>query len=608
MGGLPGLLFIAGVVYAFTFRFGRWSVRGPFRRVGSMLGCDNGRTCHVLKGRIGARRLVLKVLRYGGGRIGSVFRRFNVGASMLHSALCSSRRRTVSGVSTRRVTRARRKQTLGCSGRADRIVDRTVVRTHLYRKGTTLMRPRRLLLTVLGGSRYSPTGLLVARNLACGGLFSCVGNVGLSVSGGLGGLGRRMRGCGHGRVSKSSRRRTMSRGPRARATPRLRRRSTRNSVGVVSLQSGRRLPRGLRRTSASALPSNTTSTRSGRKSLLSPRRRPLSFDRGRGSNGKGRNNGGNGGTHGMINTGPAGSGAPCLSGFDCSLAGTTGSNDLSPMMKESGRVAHLVRVLKEEGGGGPMLVNRPNINGDTVMRKLTRVVTGNSRDSLFFGGQMLDLSVANVITNAGCENRFRRHVGNIVGRLRGGPGVVIFVSRVRALVNTNNTRKDVSTTGVVGPTLTHNFVRYVKTAALGRCHGDVRGSNTLRHEFRGVVMRPAATRRALRVLRGVGRGCRRRRGIDCASRTLGTYMGLTSECVRSHSFPSGTVSIVSRTNTRVRVGDTAIPSRLVRTRGGLGTAVTGGRTTITDRGFRVTTALESCRAGRRHSVRVVHGR
>lgn len=292
--------------------------------------------------------------------------------------------------------------------------------------------------------------------------------------------------------------------------------------------------------------------------------------------------------------GPTGS-APMLSGFNASVAGTTRRKGLSPMINQIGRVRQLTRVLDHHGGGGPVLVNRPKINGSTVIRKLTLQVIRGGMSHVLFSGQIVTLSVATIITNAGCHKRFRRHVHSVLGRLGGGPGVVLFVSRVRAVIKTNSTTNSVSTTGVLGPTLTENRVRYVKTAALSRCHRGVRGSNTLRHQFRGIVMRPAATRRALRVLGGVGSGCRSRRGIGCASTTLRTYIGLASQCVASHGFPSGTVSTLSRTNSHMRLAGVATPGRVRRRRGLVSRVGSLGGRTIELRGFRLTT---DCHSGR----------
>lgn len=292
--------------------------------------------------------------------------------------------------------------------------------------------------------------------------------------------------------------------------------------------------------------------------------------------------------------GPSGS-APILSGFNMSVAQTTRRNGLSPIINHRHRVRHLTRVLDHHGGGGPILVNRPKIKGSTVMRNLTLHVIRGGISHVLFRGHIIVLSVTSIITKAGCHNRFRRHVHSVVGRLRGGPGIVLFVSRVRAVMNTNTTTNSVSTTGVLGPTLTHNRVRYVKTAALSRCEGGVRGSNTLRHHFRGIVMRPAATRRALRVLGGVGRGCRSRRGIDCASRTLRTYIGLSTHCVASHGFPSGTVSTLSRTNSHIRLAGVGIPGRVRRRRGLVRRTHDLGTRTMGSRGFRLTTDCHSHR-------------
>lgn len=292
--------------------------------------------------------------------------------------------------------------------------------------------------------------------------------------------------------------------------------------------------------------------------------------------------------------GPAGS-APILSGFNASVAGTTRRNHLSPIIKHRQRVRHLTRVLDHHGGGGPVLVNRPKIKGSTVIRNLTLHVVRGGISHVLFSGHIITLSVTTIITNAGCHKRFRRHVHSVLGRLRGGPGIVLFVSRVRAVMNTKSTTKSVSTTGVLGPTLTHKRVRYVNTAALSRCQGGVRGSKTLRHHFRGMVMRPAATSRALRVLHGVGSGCRSRRGMGCASTTLRTYIGLASHCVASHGFPSGTVSTLSRTNSHMRLAGIDMPGRVRSRRGLVRRTGGGGGRTIGSRGFRLTTDFHSGR-------------
>lgn len=254
-----------------------------------------------------------------------------------------------------------------------------------------------------------------------------------------------------------------------------------------------------------------------------------------------------------------------LRGCTGGLMRRTHDNGLSPMVNHSRRVHHILRVLSHHAGGGPVLVNRPNANGATVIRKLTRHVIHNSIPRGLGGGRLCSLSVNTLITNTGCGNRFRRHLGDIVGRMAGtGNRVVLFVSRVRALMNTNNNRNTVSTTGVLGPTLTHNRLETVNTAALGRCRGCFRGSGTLRHQFRAIVIGRPSRMSTVDVLHNVGRHCRGRRGIHVRSSTYVTTIGLSRECVSSEFLPSGTVSLVSRTTTGLHVRHSSIPRRLSR--------------------------------------------
>lgn len=158
------------------------------------------------------------------------------------------------------------------------------------------------------------------------------------------------------------------------------------------------------------------------------------------------------------------------------------------------------------------------------------------------------------MTNAGCHNSFRGHFGTLLGRLRRSAGDVLFVSRVRAVVNTNTTSNNrISTTGLVGPLLSDNGVHMVNSAACRRFDGVFRGSHTLTHHFRGVSVARPSVRRAIRVVGNLGPGCRTRRSIHCATGTIHTTMRLTIGCVGSHRLPSGTVSIVSRTNTHTHL-------------------------------------------------------
>lgn len=284
-----------------------------------------------------------------------------------------------------------------------------------------------------------------------------------------------------------------------------------------------------------------------------------------------------------------------LSGFNESLARTTGGNRVSPMVNERGRVREIVRVLSHHAGGGPILVNRPNMNGATITRKLTLRVTGNGIPRVLGSGQIIDLSLANVMTNTGCENSFRREVGTTVSRIGGSGGAVLFVSRLRAVINTNTTRNDTSTTGVLGPSLTENSFRIVNTAALGRCEGCVRGSTTLRHHFRPMGINRPAPRRTMRVLGNLHSDCRTRRGIGVASRTVGTTMALSSECVTSHCLPSGTVSLVSRNTSGMELTSLASPSGMGRLRSRVTSCRGRGTDTVGRRSFRETTQLHSRR-------------
>ncbi len=301
-----------------------------------------------------------------------------------------------------------------------------------------------------------------------------------------------------------------------------------------------------------------------------------------------------------------GSGAPALTGCKHSLARSTGGKGVSPIVKHRDRIRHIVRVLYHHAGGGPYLINRPNINGATVVRKLTRRVYSNGIPRVLRSGQVFDLSLANVITNAGCHNSFRRQVGTIVSRIAGSRGVILFVSRVRAVVNTNSTRKSASTTGVLGPSLTHNRFRLVNTAALARCHGGVRGSSTLRHHFRPMAMGRPSRRSDVLVLGNVHSGCRTRRGIAVASRTVATTIGLSSHCVASHFLPSGTVSLVSRTSSGMELSTSVIPRGVGRLRRALLDARSRGRRTVDSRDFRGTTGLHSRMLGLGARLRSTH--
>lgn len=260
-----------------------------------------------------------------------------------------------------------------------------------------------------------------------------------------------------------------------------------------------------------------------------------------------------------------------LRGCTVGLGRTTHDNGLSPMVKQSRRVQHMLRVLDHHAGGGPVLVNRPNANGATVMRNLTRHVLENSMPRGLESGRMCSLSVNTLMTNTGCGNRFRRQLGSIIGRMVGSrKGVVLFVSRVRALINTKGNRNTVSTTGVLGPTLTHKRLHTVNTAALSRCRGCFRGSGTLRHHFRVMrISRPSALD-AVSVLHKLGRHCRGRRRMHVGSSTVVTTMRLDDHCVASHFLPSGTVSLVSRTTTGLHVRMSSIPRSLSRVSHGVG--------------------------------------
>lgn len=243
-----------------------------------------------------------------------------------------------------------------------------------------------------------------------------------------------------------------------------------------------------------------------------------------------------------------------LSGCKGGLALITDRGGVSPMVKERGRVRETVRVLDEEAGGGPMFVKSPNIKGASITRKLTTGVTDKGIPSGLVKGILCALSVKSVLTKTGCENRFRREVGRIMSRMIGGKGVVLFVSRLRAVVNTKSAKRDaVSTSGVLGPMLSEKSVRVVKTAAVSRCEGRVRGSSTLREEFRPILVARPAGRRAVGVLRKLERGCRSRRGMGVACRTVMTTMSLSVECVASEFLPSGTVSLVSRSTSEMEL-------------------------------------------------------
>lgn len=254
-----------------------------------------------------------------------------------------------------------------------------------------------------------------------------------------------------------------------------------------------------------------------------------------------------------------------LKGCTVGLGRHTHDNGLSPIVNHSSRVHHMLRVLDHHAGGGPVLVNRPNINGATVTRKLTRHVIQNSMPRGLGSGRVFSLSVKTLITKTGCGNRFRRHLGTMINRIAGSSKrVVLFVSRVRALINTNGNRNTVSTTGVLGPTLTHNRLHSVNTAALSRCRGCFRGSGTLRHHFRVIVISRPGRLSTVSVLHNLGRGCRGRRGIHVGSSTVVTTIRLSAQCVASQFLPSGTVSLVSRTTTHLHLRVSSIPRSLSR--------------------------------------------
>lgn len=282
-----------------------------------------------------------------------------------------------------------------------------------------------------------------------------------------------------------------------------------------------------------------------------------------------------------------------------SLARHTTRKGVSPIIKEGRRVCHLVRVLDQEAGGGPYLIKRPKINGATVVRNLTREVTSNIIPRGVGSGGVCDLSLPKLVTNSGCHNRFRRHVGNLVSRMRTYKGMVLFLSRVRAVVNTKNTRKTVSTSDVLGPSLTENRVRLVNTAAVTRCQGCVRGSTTLRQEFRPIAVRRPARRRYIRVLGNLGRGCRTRRGIIVRRRTLRSTMRLSRHCVASQGLPSGTVSILSRTYSGMDLGKCRIPRGLGRLRRTIGRLTSRGRRDVRQKSFTRTSLVR----GRRSTIR-----
>ncbi len=290
--------------------------------------------------------------------------------------------------------------------------------------------------------------------------------------------------------------------------------------------------------------------------------------------------------------------APLLRRCKQSLAHVTQTKQLSPIVKQRARLRQILRVLYHHAGGGPYLVKRPKIKGATIIRNLTRHVTTSRIPRVLQKGQLIALSLANVITNAGCHNSFRRQMGGTIIRIRGTKSILLFVSRLRGLVNANTTRKTISTTGVLGPILTQKRLRLVKTAALARCHQRVRGSTTLRHHFRPIAIKRPATRRAVTVLQKLQSGCRTRRHVGVDSRTLSTTITLSGQCVPSHFLPSGTVSLVSRTTSHLQLAARTTPSSIGRLRDRTTQLSTRGQTTVRRRSFRLTTHLQS----RRHHL------
>lgn len=285
----------------------------------------------------------------------------------------------------------------------------------------------------------------------------------------------------------------------------------------------------------------------------------------RGNSAGANGNSGGGGNGGNEGSSPHGFLGGCYGG----LATGTGHNRVSTVVNERGRVSHTVRVLYHEAGGGPYLVNRPKMKGATITRNLTVGVTGNRIPTGLTSGRVCLLSLATLITNARFENRFRNEVGNLISRIGDRKGVVLFVSRIRGLINAKSDRNAVGTTGVLGPTLSENRVRIVNTAAFGRCEGCVRGSTTLRHHFRPVGVRRPSIRSTCEVLLNVGTCCRGCRGIRVDSDLICGTMAVSRECVASECLPSGTVSLLSRTYAYTGLhGPTVSRCRLGLGRGG----------------------------------------
>lgn len=162
------------------------------------------------------------------------------------------------------------------------------------------------------------------------------------------------------------------------------------------------------------------------------------------------------------------SGTPrrCVGGCARGFSLLTRAKGLSPIANERGRVERLVSVLLHHERGGPVLANRPNIKGDDVIRNLTLRITSNHIPSTLGGIEVLTLGVNTLLTKTDIEKRFRGHLGSLLARLGSlSNATVLFVSRTRSLVNTKKLPKRASTTGLLGPTLTHKRLHVVTTAA-----------------------------------------------------------------------------------------------------------------------------------------------
>lgn len=233
-------------------------------------------------------------------------------------------------------------------------------------------------------------------------------------------------------------------------------------------------------------------------------------------------------------------------------------------MNQGIRLRHAVRILYHGRGGGPLRINRPKIKGATLICKLTTHVRTNGIPRHLANYHVCRLSLNGLLTNARCQNRFRGELGTVVRKVQGRKRTVMCVSRVRGLVNTKQAKSNsVSTSGVLGPCLRKKRVQFVNSAACRRFGHCFSHDEKLMQHFRRVSVRRPKVRRAVRVIRKLGRECRAFRKMICRRKIVTCTIATTTQCVDSHFLPSGTVSLISRTKTCHRVRPASARARAI---------------------------------------------